>query len=145
MPRGGYRPGAGRRPNPDSANQKRLAARAAKQAAGAPAGEAVPAKDPAWPFGADQALIASEAAAAEIADRKTFASPMEFWQHVLADPSASVSAKQAAAYSLAPYVHPKLAPAAKKEDAKNRSKSAAGGKYAAARAPVLAVANGKRV
>jgi hypothetical protein len=140
MPRGGYRPGAGRKADP----AKKAAREAAKTAKArephgytTETGEKAPDAPKDWPFGREPAE--------SVDPKRSFATPMEYWLHVLADPESTPSAKHAAAYAMAPYVHAKVAPSAKKEEAAAKSKKAAGGKYAASRSPVLAAANGKRV
>jgi hypothetical protein len=144
MPRGGPRPNAGRKADPNSARQRKLAAKAAKgvvdRGLTAADGTKKPEAGKDWPFGRDPGTQVEP-----VEPKKSFATPLEFWQHVLADPDASPSAKAAAAYAMAPYVHPKIAPAAKKEEARNKAKNAAGGKFSAQRAPTLAASNGKRV
>lgn len=130
MPRGGARPGAGRK----ASNPKTLAKQKAKGFT-LENGEKSPDAPQDWPFG----TVAASEAPPEPEEKKSFASPLEYWQHVLADPSASHSAKHAAAYSMAPYVHAKAAPAAKKEEAASRSKQAATGKFAPAAAPLKLV------
>lgn len=142
MPRGGFRAAAGRKPDPTSKRQQALAKRAAKLQAApekrgftAPNGEKAADAPPNWPFGTT--APAPEQVPAE--PKLTFESPLEYWQHVLADPEASKSDKHSAAFAMAPYVHPKMAPAAKKEAAKTRAGVAAKGKFAAAAPPLKLV------
>jgi hypothetical protein len=84
-----------------------------------------------WPFGT---TVPAE-------PQKVFATPIEYWKHVLADPEASDSQKAAAAYAMAPYVHPRIAPAAKKEEAKEKAAKAATGRFTRKVPPRLVVDN----
>jgi phage terminase small subunit len=140
MAKGGYRPTAGRKPDPNSARQKRLAAKAEKAASGdrgltAADGMKKPEAGEDWPFGKTETPPAGE-------PQLSFKTPIEFWQHVLQDPGSSMSAKANAAYSLAPYVHPKVAPTAKKEETKGKAKEASKGRFGARPAPLKLVAGG---
>jgi hypothetical protein len=144
MPRGGFRANAGRKPDPNSARQRRLAARAAKETSDrgltAADGTKKPEAGPEWPFG-----TTSPADAAPEPEAKTsFDTPLEYWGHVLRDPKASASAKHAAAFAMAPYVHAKLAPAGKK-DAKNEAAKKVASRFAPAAPPRLVAAGGKKV
>lgn len=142
MARGGHRPNAGRRPDPNSARQKKLAAKAAKapqvkdRTLTAADGTKKPEAGADWPFGKDP-----DAAQAPEGDGKSFETPLDFWKHVLKDPNASQSAKANAAYAMAPYVHAKLAPALKKEQAAERAKKAGTGRFGVRAAPKLVVNN----
>lgn len=141
MGRGGFRANAGRKADPNSARQRKLAAKAAK-AAEAPADRGLTAADgtkkpeagPDWPFG-------KTPPAEEPASKTSFATPLEYWEHVLKDPGASASAKHAAAYAMAPYVHAKVAPMGKKEVAAERAAKATSGRFAPRKAPPRLVVN----
>lgn len=135
MPRGGARPGAGRKPKTPKVDKPAREPHAYTAANGEKTADAP--KD--WPFGKDPDAKEPEA------PQLSFATPLEYWQYVLQNPAASASAKQTAAYSMAPYIHAKVAPAAKKEEAKGKAKKAAIGKFASQAAPRLAAAHGKRV
>lgn len=145
MPRGGARLGAGRRPDPNSKRQKIAAARAEKAESGgkerrggftAPDGTKTPDAPPNWPFGtvppADPVEVGKQ-------------TPLEYLLSVMRDPEASASARLTAAVQAAPYMHAKVAPAAKKEAAAAKATKASAGKFGAAAPPKLAAANGKRV
>ncbi len=134
MPRGGARLGAGRKPKDPSKSAEKKVARGFT----APNGEKTEDAPKDWPFGR-QAPEQPPETPPEDQGKKTFATPLEYWQYVLADPSASASAKHAAAYSMAPYVHAKIAPAAKKEEAASRAKKASTGKFGPAPAPLKLV------
>jgi phage terminase small subunit len=130
MPRGGYRPGAGRKPKTPKVDKPArephgYTGAKGEKTADAPAG---------WPFGTQPP---PEATPAE--PKLSFKTPLEYWEYVLADPGASASAKAAAAFAMAPYVHSKLAPVPKKEDAKNRAKEAGQGRFKAAAPPLALV------
>lgn len=141
MPRGGYRPGAGRKPS--AATLAKRAAQAAAAIAIAPEGVKKDGAPESWPFGTVAQSQDSPPPPAEMSEAKTvFSTPMEYWQHVLADPNASKSEKHSAAYSLAPYVHPRPAPEGKKEAKEKAAKSASAGRFAKPAAPKLVVSNG---
>jgi hypothetical protein len=160
MGRGGFRANAGRKADPNSARQRKLAAKAAKATKAEPgAGRAPAAKDrgltapdgrkkpeagASWPFGTQPESPPESPPDAAGAGHGVFSSPLEFWEHVLKDPEASASAKHAAAYAMAPYVHAKIAPKGKKEAALENAKTKPS-RFAQAAAPRLAAAGGKRV
>lgn len=150
MARGGKREGAGRKPDPTSKRQQALAKRAAKKAdlgrgLTLPSGEKSPDAPPGWPFGTQ----AAPAAAAEpevptdpdsddglTHEQRTSMTPLEYLLAVMRSPKASKSARMTAAIQAAPYVHGKIAPGAKKEEAKVRAGKAAA-KFATAAPPRL--------
>lgn len=166
MPRGGARTGAGRKADPNSARQKKLAAKATK-----PAVKKAPAKKaagrgytlqngqksldapPGWPFGTMPPEDPAKAPAAPDPDgddgltdeQRAGLTPLEYLLAVMRSPKASKSARMTAAIQAAPYVHPKLTPAGKKEAKRDAAKGAAGGRFAAAAPPRLAATGGKRV
>jgi hypothetical protein len=142
MARGGFRANAGRKADPNSARQRKLAAKAAKAPADrgltAPDGTKKPEAGPDWPFGT--VPPAAESAAVEPEAKTSFATPLEYWEHVLRDPGASASAKHAAAYAMAPYVHAKVAPMGKKEGKqKDATKVAGTSRFRAAPSPLALV------
>lgn len=166
MPRGGSRAGAGRKPDPKSKRQQALAKKAAKAGAPAkagkalgrgltlPSGEKSPDAPPGWPFGT--LPPPAEPPKAEVEpdpetddgltdEQRAGLSPLEYLLAVMRSPDASKSARLTAAIQAAPYVHPKLAPAGKKEAKQAAAKGAAGGRFASATPPKLAAAHGKRV
>ena len=101
MPRGGTRPGAGRVADPNSKRQKALAARAARaaaEAAFAPAGEKVPDAPKEWPFGTILAVPA------EWPDLSSL-TPLDYLLSVVRDPEAEQRIRIQAASIAAPFVH----------------------------------------
>lgn len=154
MATGGVRLGAGRKPNPNSVRQKAAAKRAAKAAHPKPpakgfAPDGVKSSDaPAvWPFGTDAPKeppkeIDPESDDGLTDEQRAGLSPLEYLLAVMRSPNASKSARMQAAVQAAPYIHPKPAPAAKKESAAVKSKEASGGKFKAASAPLKLVKNG---
>lgn len=146
MPRGGSRPGAGRKPKPETiAKRSKPAARPVEEFA--PTGKKKAGTPASWPFGtADQPEVPAAGAAQDDEPVLSFETPLEYWQHVLKDPKASKSDKHSAAFAMAPYVHPKLAPVGKKDGAQDAAKKAGQGKFRAAPAPPkLVAAGGKKV
>ena len=146
MPRGGARPGAGRKPKPETiAKRSKPAAKPVEEFA--PAGKKKAGTPESWPFGTvDQPEPPPAAPAPEGDPVLSFKTPLEYWQHVLADPTASKSDKHSAAFAMAPYVHAKLAPAGKKDGAQDAAKKAGQGKFKAAPTPPrLAAVGGKKV
>lgn len=150
MPRGGYRPGAGRKPSAATLAKRaeKAAAQAARLAAGLTdeTGQKKAEAPASWPFGTKEP--AAEVDQAERSDtpvetKTVFATPIEYWQYVLANPDATKSEKQSAAFSLAPYVHPKPAPLGKKAEKEEAAAKRAGeGRFARPSPPKLVVSNG---
>lgn len=154
MPRGGSRLNAGRKPDPNSARQKKLAARAEKAALGRgltmPDGTKSPEAPEGWPFGTE-APAQPPAAAQVVAEvdkdaddgltdaERAGLSPLEYLLAIMRSPEASKSARMQAAIQAAPYVHARVAPAAKKDAKKDAATKAAGGRFAAAAAPLKLV------
>lgn len=157
MPRGGSRPGAGRKPDPNSKRQKALTAKAAAKKAPAvkkPGRSMSELKEQGapeaakWPFGTKPPETPKEPE--QPADKLPAGSPeqtpLEFLLGVMRNPEASVSARLTAAIQAAPYVHPKLSPKAKKEGGPVAEEPAAKtDKYAVRQPPRLAAAGGKKV
>jgi phage terminase small subunit len=149
MPRGGSRPGAGRKPDPNSKRQKALTARAARQGAGGSLSELKEKGAPEvanWPFGAKPAEQPPEAAKDEPKDKLPAGAPdetpLQFLLKVMRDPEASVSARMQAAIQAAPYVHAKPAPVGKKEQ---KNEEARKSRFTPAAPPKLAAVGGKKV
>jgi phage terminase small subunit len=166
MARGGKREGAGRKPDPNSKRQQALAKKAA--AARKPAAKKAPAKaigrgltlpngqkspdaPPGWPFGTKPPEEPAAPAPDPDSDdgltdeQRAGLSPLDYLLAVMRSPKSSKSARMTAAIQAAPYVHPKLTPAGKKEAKREAAKGVAGGRFAAAAPPRLAAAGGKRV
>lgn len=114
MPRGGARPGAGRKPKvkpPPLVNDQ---------------GQKTEAAPPGWPFGTEAPPIAK------------IQTPLEYLLEVMNDPAASPSQRLQAAVQAAPYVHPKAEAKGKKGESADRAKVAAG-KFSATPPPLRAV------
>lgn len=120
MPRGGFRPGAGR-PRKGAEGKAGQNVRAAKAAIDAD------------PVSADAVLADDQV------------SPLEFLLNMVNDPSASPADRFRAAVAAAPYVHARAeaAVAGKKEQRKETAQKASdGGKFGVPSAPKLIVNNG---
>jgi hypothetical protein len=161
MPRGGFRAGAGRKADPNSKRQKKLATKAAKPA-GVPAaaktrgrgltlpnGEKSPDAPQDWPFGTKPPEPETPPADPESDDgltdeQRAGMTPLEYLLAVMRSPKASKSARMTAAIQAAPYLHPKMAQKGKKEAALDDAKTKPS-RFAQAAAPRLAAAGGKRV
>lgn len=142
MPRGGSRPGAGRKTDPNSARSK---ARAAKEAAGgftAPGGEKKPTAPAEWPFGRAApippltAAVPPGPATAPIENEQPLDVLLRLMREAV-DPRMQLQAAMAAA----PYLHAKAAPLGKKEARGIEAKKAGGGKFGAGAPPTLVVNN----
>ena len=150
MAHGGSRPGAGRKPDPNSARQKRLAAKAAKaeQAAQAfaPAGVKTEGTPKTWPFGSQPVKDEPEAPPAADPDLSGL-TPLDYLLQVVRDPSADQRVRIQAASIAAPFVHAKKGDGAgKKEAAAGAARAAAGGgRFSAAAPPKLAAVGGRKV
>ena len=133
MPRGGARPGAGRKPDPEKA-AKRAAKKPKAGDKPAPAGGS----RADWPFGPDAALIAEEER--KKAEALADLTPLDYMLQVMRDPAASVSARMQAAIQAAPYMHGKVAPAGKKTERADKAKEVgAAGTFRTRAAPGLKV------
>lgn len=117
MPRGGYRPGAGRpRKNPEETSAK------AKPSS------------------------AKASAKNQTTEERIERTPLEYMVDVMNDPSADQARRDRMALAAAPYVHGKIAEvgAGKKEQQKQKAEELAksGGKFAARSGPRVVVNNG---
>lgn len=143
MSKGGIRPGAGRKPNPNSARQKALAAKAAKLAGGftASGGEKVETAPANWPFGTQAPAAPSppamSPAPSESPDKPL--SALELLQSVYRDGAEDLKVRLQAAALAAPFESPKMAPVAKKEP--KPEKLATPSRFAAKAPPKLVVNN----
>lgn len=126
MPRGGARPGAGRKPSKPKAE---TAPKVDKDGFKT---------DPLWPFG--QQKPADPPPKPEISE----ASPLEFLLQVMRDPEEDKGRRMQAAIQAAPYMHPKKADAGKKEQKNDAAKKVAS-KFTPAAPPKLAAVGGKKV
>jgi len=156
MPRGGARPGAGRKPNPDSARQRALAAKVAKaEVAPSPVGftqadgkrsEDAPA---AWPFGvAPPAPPTLPAAATEVLDADALqqvpSNALTFFQSVYKDVTLDARMRFQAALAALPFEAAKPAPVGKKQAAADAAEKRAS-KFSRLAPPKLVAANGAKV
>lgn len=138
MPRGGARPGAGRKPKKPSDG-------GAKPVAHAPTGVKEPGSPEKWPFGTKPAAEGKGEPQNEADERddgltpeqRAGMSPLDYLLAVMRSPDASNSARMQAAIQAAPYVHPKLAPAGKKDARNDTAKKAS--KFAASAPPLKLV------
>lgn len=145
--KGGVRPGAGRKPDPNSARQKALAARAAKLAQGftTPGGEKASAAPEQWPFGTKPAAApAPEPPAAPpptpAATSDTPLTAIELLQRVYRDECEELKVRLQAAALAAPFESPKMAPVTRKE-APKAEKPAPSSRFAPKAPPKLVVNN----
>lgn len=136
MPRGGARPGAGRKPKTPGVAAKKAAP---KKAAGfAPDGKKSEDAPPGWPFGtADQ----SPPPAPDLSEL----TPLEYLLGVVRDPLAEKKDRMQAASIAAPYCHAKKGEGGKKSEREEAAKRAGAGKFAAAAPPKLVAAGGKKL
>jgi hypothetical protein len=137
MPRGGARPGAGRK----ASNPKTIAKKAAGKGFTLPNGEKSPDAPPGWPFGTTPPAAEADPDKDDgLTDaQRAGLSPLDYLLAVMRSGEASKSARLTAAIQAAPYMHAKPAPAAKKGEAAEASKKAASGKFKAASVPLKLV------
>lgn len=136
MPRGGSRPGAGRKPK-----AKPQDAPAAKPVVDA-AGFKTDAAPDNWPFGKEPP---KEPDPPEDLSKLT---PLEFLLKVMRDEGEDKGRRMQAASLAAPYCHPKKGESTKKAEAEEKAKAAGSGRFATRKGPPgpqLAAAGGKRV
>jgi len=110
MPRGGYRPGAGRPPGTKSSKKK-----TAKKTHG---------KKPSIPSD-----ILADAKAEKL-------DPLEYMLKVMNDPNADPARRDRMAVAAAPFVHPRVAEKGKKSEREDRAKKAGSGRFAPAAPPL---------
>jgi phage terminase small subunit len=158
MPRGGSRPGAGRKPSAAKADLKAKAPKAAAKkapakpppeaAAFAPKGEKLPSSPAEWPFGTSPPAPPPPAPPAPPAADLSNLTPLDYLLQVVRDEEMDQRIRIQAAAIAAPYVHGKVAPVGKKAaklDAAKATVAGGGGRFQAAAPPKLAAANGKKV
>lgn len=135
MSRGGARPGAGRKPDPNSARSRAKAARDAKSIALTVDGVKTAAAPASWPFGTSPP-VADEAAppAPPPAELDGTETPLEAMLKIMRN-SADDRIRLQAAVAAAPYVHAKLMPG-KVSGEKEKKPS---GRFAAAAPPLRVV------
>ncbi|WP_343625379.1 hypothetical protein [Roseateles puraquae] len=136
MPRGGARPGAGRKPKeraPGEAAPAKKPRKAAAPAAGfAPAGEKLPGSPESWPFG-------TEAPAAPPAPEDTAdLTPLDYFLRLMRDPLKDERVRFQAAAQALPYMHPKKGEAGKKAEKQETAEKVAS-KFGARPAPLKIV------
>ena len=165
MPRGGSRPGAGRKPDPNSKRQQALAAKATKPRPSKgsaqpkatsgltlPDGSKAPGTPADWPFGTQAAEepVAPPPTSVPDADdgltdeQRAGLTPLEYMLAVMRSSKAAPAVRMTAAVQAAPYVHAKIAPAGKKEGKHDQAKQVAS-RFAPAAPPKLAAVGGKKV
>ena len=132
MPRGGSRVGAGRPRKPDSVRSLAAAKRAAKSGAD-PKKVALPTASRIKPD-----AVGSDASAQSVIEQKE---PLDYMLAVMNDPSADAARRDRMAVAAAPYLHPKVAEAGKKQQRSAAAKTAGAGRFAPAAPPKLVVSN----
>ena len=136
MPRGGARPGAGRKPKPATDKPKGHTGADGKKLPDAPAG---------WPFGTEPPPAPPPPPAAPpVEDDLNTETPLEFLMSVMRSPKEAMALRMQAAIQAAPYMHTKKGDVGKKEQANENAKKVAS-KFSAARPPTLVAAGGKKV
>lgn len=156
MPRGGSRPGAGRKADPNSARQKALAAKQVKAPAdvGFTQGDGMRAPDApaAWPFGATPVAPPTPVASTEVADEVLDRDALEevppdaltFFQSVYKDVKLDPRMRFQAALAALPFEAAKPAPVGKKQAALETAQKRVS-KFAPLAPPKLVAANGAKV
>lgn len=133
MPRGGARPGAGRKRKNPLPDAKPVAE---KPTAVAPGGVKPPGAE-AWPFGTEPEAAAEPAESPE-EDVDPTLSPLDYLLQVMRGQRKADKDRMAAAQLAAPYMHAKKGEAGgKKGEAADKAKAAGSGKFAAAAPPRL--------
>lgn len=138
MPRGGARPGAGRK-------KKAQPAAVGPVADEKPAAKVLPTvdaagykSDPKWPFGKQQPVEP------EPPPDLSNLMPLDYLLEVMRDPEEERGRRMQAATLAAPYCHPKKGETGKKEEKTAAAKKIAN-RFSPAAPPKLAAANGKKV
>lgn len=136
MPRGGARPGAGRKPKeraPGEAAPVKKPRKAAAKAAGfAPAGEKLPGTPESWPFGTEApAAPPAPADASEL-------TPLDYFLGLMRNPRQDEKLRFQAAAQALPYMHPKRGESGKKEEKQGAAEKVAS-KFGARPAPLKVV------
>jgi phage terminase small subunit len=147
MPRGGARPGAGRKPKPRAPDEAPAKLRVRAPKAFAPKGEKAPDAPSGWPFGtggqaADSASSPGQAPEVPAADPTLM--PLDYLLQVVRNPLADDKLRIQCAAIAAPFCHAKKGEAAgKKIERQGAADAAAGGKFKPATPPKLVVNNRK--
>lgn len=130
MPRGGARPGAGRKPSkPKAETPSRVDKDGFKT-------------DPSWPFGKERPAVEPLPAPPE--QDVTNTSPLDYLLQVMRDQNEDKGRRMQAAIQAAPYMHAKKGEAGKKEQKDAAAKKVAS-KFTAGAPPKLVAAGGKKV
>jgi phage terminase small subunit len=142
MGKGGARPGAGRKPDPNSARQQKLAARLARATQGFTGPDGVRSADaPAeWAFGTKTpAPAATTPAAPPPVVQGDALTAVALLRRVYQDETEDLKVRLQAAALAAPFESPKLAPITKKEP--KPEKAAPSSRFASKAPPKLVVNN----
>lgn len=139
MPRGGARPGAGRKPKErapgEVAPAKKRRTAAAPVAGYAPAGEKLPGTPASWPFGTEAPAAPATAPAAADTSNLT---PLDYFLTLMRDQSQDEKLRFQAAAQALPYMHPKKGESGKKEEKQGAAEKVAS-KFGARPAPLKVV------
>lgn len=147
MPRGGARPGAGRKPNPDSVRSKAKAAREAKSLAVQMTTDGIkkPEAPESWPFGVQPAPMSQEPKPPEPKlDLEKDLDALTYLQRIYRDPTEDPKARFQAAIQAVPYEVAKPGVTGKKA-AKDEAAKKAHSRFAPSSPPKLAAVAGKKV
>lgn len=142
MPRGGARPGAGRKKKPQPEAVSIVAEEKPEAAKALPTVDADGYKtDPKWPFGKQQP---PEPAPPEPPPDLSNLMPLDYLLEVMRDAAEERGRRMQAATLAAPYCHPKKGEAGKKEE-KNAAAKKIASRFSPSAPPKLAAANGRKV
>lgn len=154
MPRGGSRPGAGRKPKAATADKQATpkAAPAKKKPASKPEanyvdGNGVRTKDaPAnWPFGTVPPPEPQPKPEPLPKEDLSDLMPLDFLLQVMRDEEEEKGRRIQAATLAAPYCHPKKGETSKKDEAAAKAKAAGAGKFSRREPPRLVAAGGQKI
>ena len=139
MPRGGFRPGAGRKPGASAGKSADKAKATPKPSTKKQAPPKLDAdgykKDPNWPFGKQEP---------EPPPDLSDLTPLDYLLEVMRDHTEERGRRMQAATLAAPYCHPKKGESGKKEEKAAAAKKVAS-KFSPAAPPKLVAANGQKV
>jgi phage terminase small subunit len=136
MPRGGSRPGAGRKADPNSGRQQAAAKRAAPAKAIAPSGEKDARAPASWPFGTAQEKEP------ELLSSLT---PLDYLLSLVQNPKEDKRIRIQAATIAAPYVHPKKGEGTGKKEQQAAAAKQVASRFSTGAPPKLVAAGGKKV
>lgn len=126
MPRGGARPGAGRKPTKPKAEKAPQVDKNGFKA------------DKSWPFGQERPAEPAHTSAPTVAAELT---PLEYLLSVMRDELVDPRQRMQAASLAAPFVHAKKGEGGKKDEKAGAAAKAGAGKFAAAAPPLKLVGN----